>query len=121
MTTKTEGAHPGEFIVSEANGNRSRDVATLVAGQNLAAGAVLGLIGSGGDAGKYSAYDDGNSDGTETAVAILYAATDATDADTECTIIARDAEVNGETLAFASGVDEAGAIVDLAAEGIIVR
>ena len=58
---------------------------------------------------------------SETAAAILYAATDATDADTECTIVARDAEVNGETLAFASGVDEAGAIVDLAAEGIIVR
>lgn len=44
MTTKTELLHAGGFIISEANGNRSRDNATLLSGQNLKAGAVVGLI-----------------------------------------------------------------------------
>lgn len=42
MTTFTEGTHAGEFIVSEANGNRSREKITVLSGQNLKAGAVVG-------------------------------------------------------------------------------
>lgn len=42
MTTFTEGQHTGEFMVSEANGARAREQATLLTGQNLTAGAVLG-------------------------------------------------------------------------------
>lgn len=42
MTEYTEGTHAGEFIVSEANGNRSRDKITVLSGQNLKAGAVIG-------------------------------------------------------------------------------
>lgn len=121
MTSKTEKPHAGEFILSEANGARSREQATLAEGQNLVAGAVLGLASSGADDGNYKAYDDGNSDGSQTAVAVLFAAVDATDAAAPCVIIARDAEVNGEAITFASGVDEDGAIVDLASKGIIVR
>jgi Bacteriophage lambda head decoration protein D len=44
MTTLTETVHAGGFLVSEANGNRSRDAGTLISGQNLVAGAVLGKI-----------------------------------------------------------------------------
>jgi hypothetical protein len=40
--TKTEGQHAGEFILSEANWNRSRDNVTVLSGQNLKAGAVVG-------------------------------------------------------------------------------
>lgn len=45
MTTKTEAIHPGEFILSEAEGSRSRDTVTILSGQNLKAGAVLGKLG----------------------------------------------------------------------------
>lgn len=42
MTTKTEAIHPGEFILSEAEGYRSRENVTVLSGQNLVAGAVIG-------------------------------------------------------------------------------
>lgn len=44
MSTKTEGFHAGEFLVSEADGSRSRDSITVISGQTLNAGAVLGQI-----------------------------------------------------------------------------
>lgn len=42
MTTKTEGQHPAEFLVSEANKTRSREAITLLSGQNLKSGHVIG-------------------------------------------------------------------------------
>jgi hypothetical protein len=44
MTVYTEGLHTGEYLVSEANGYLSREVATI-AGGNYVAGTVLGKIG----------------------------------------------------------------------------
>ena len=35
--TLTEGQHTGEFVVSEANGTRSREKITVLSGQNLKA------------------------------------------------------------------------------------
>ena len=118
MTALTEGRHAGEFILSEANGQRSREAVTIDTGQNLQAGAVLGKLTSGGN---YAQYDDGASDGTQAAAAILLADCDATDADVEAAVIIRDAEVMGPMLGYLTGADEAAAIVDLAALGIIVR
>jgi hypothetical protein len=43
-TTLTETRHAEGFIVSEANGRLSRDQGTLVSGQKVAAGTVLGTI-----------------------------------------------------------------------------
>lgn len=42
--SKTETLHDGGFILSEAEGFRSRDAGTLVSGQNLGAGTVLGRV-----------------------------------------------------------------------------
>lgn len=42
-----EEQHKGEFIVTEANGNLSRDLITVVSGQNLKAGHVIGRINVG--------------------------------------------------------------------------
>lgn len=42
MATKTQGQQTGEFIVSEANGKRSREKITVLSGENLKAGHVLG-------------------------------------------------------------------------------
>lgn len=38
----TEGKHTGEFILSEAQGSRSRENVTVLSGENLKAGHVLG-------------------------------------------------------------------------------
>lgn len=47
MTEFTEGFHTGEYLVSEANGYRSRDIATITGG-DYQPGTVLGRITEGG-------------------------------------------------------------------------
>lgn len=42
MPSLTEGKHTGEFILSEANGDRSREQIMVLSGENLKAGHVLG-------------------------------------------------------------------------------
>lgn len=45
MSIKTEGVHAGEFLLSEANGSRSRENIVIAAGAGqLAAGTVLAVI-----------------------------------------------------------------------------
>jgi len=44
MTILTEGRHTAEFLVSEAEDNRSRETVTVASGQDLDAGAVLGKL-----------------------------------------------------------------------------
>ncbi len=120
MTTKTETTHAGGFIMSEANGNRSRESVTLTSGQTLEAGAVLGKVTSGG---KYVAYDNTLSDGSQAAAGILIGHGDASGGDLLVAIIARDAEVNGDELLWkaTSPSGTTAGIADLAALGIIVR
>lgn len=213
MAELTEGMHAGEFIVSEANGSRSREVVTIDTG-DLVAGQVLGVITKGAAAGaagagntgagtitaapaiaagakageylatciavsagagtflvtdpdgvpvgvatvgvefsgggltftiadgdpdfalgdvftitvsgsgKYVAYNQDGADGTESAAGVLYANTDATDADQSAVAIVRDAEVNGNDLTWPADIEsaeETAAIAQLAAIGIIVR
>lgn len=47
MTTKTEGQHAAEFIVSEAHGRLSREAITVLSGENLEAGEVVGRVTKG--------------------------------------------------------------------------
>lgn len=42
----TEGKHDGEFIISEANGTRSRETITVASGQNLVDGQAIQLSSS---------------------------------------------------------------------------
>lgn len=44
MATLNESTHPGEYIVSEANGSRSREAGFLASGNDLGACAVLGQV-----------------------------------------------------------------------------
>jgi hypothetical protein len=120
MTELTEGRHAGEFIVSEANGSRSREHITVVSGQTLAAGDVVGKITA---TSKYAIYNNAAADGSETAAGVLYAAVDASTADVAGVLVARDAEVNASELGWnsqAQGAIDAGT-VDLLAVGIISR
>ena len=115
MTTLTESSHTGEFILSEANGQRSRDNGVLAHGEKVAAGEVLG-----GTLAAMTAYNA--SSAGEDAIGIALNACDATDVATPLAIIARDAEVNGNflTMPGATG-DYDEAVAALAEKGIIVR
>jgi hypothetical protein len=116
MTTFTEARRTGEYIISEANGTRSREAVVIASGSGvLQSGTVLGKVTATGEYGPYLNTD--TTTGLGTAVAVLYAKVDATSVDVPATVTARDAEV---TEALLTGIDAAGK-VDLAAVGIIVR
>lgn len=122
MTEFTEGRHPGEAILHEANGSRSRDNITIPAGAGIIEpGTVLGVDSN----GKYVPSTVAVADGAETAVAINIHGVDATDTDVAVAAITRDAEINGAYLVFEASVDtdakKQAKIDELAVVGIIVR
>ncbi len=119
MTVLNESTHTGEFLIAELPGLLSRKEAVLASGNNLEAGAVLGLVG-----GEYVALDPAASSGAEDAVAILYGAVDATDADQPCVVIYKDAAVLGTSLVWPEGIsapNKTAAIAALDALGIVIR
>jgi hypothetical protein len=61
MPSLLEGVHAGEFLLSEAPGQRSRDNIVVLIGQNLSAGAVVGRVnkGIGGIASTYAGTGNG--------------------------------------------------------------
>jgi hypothetical protein len=127
MTVYTEGRHTAEYIVSEANGTRSRETVTLLAGNDLPAGAVLAQLTTGANAGKYTVLNPDSiadpADGTLVAKAILFAAVNAV-ADHAAVITARDTEVKAAALGWPAGIttpEKATALAELAAIGIVAR
>ena len=122
MPTLTEGGYANGFVISEAPGTYSRENKTLISGQNLLAGRVLGKITA---SGKYTALAPAAGNGSEVAAAILVADTDASGGDKTCAMVLRNAEVNNAELGW--GALDAGQITtattQLAAAGvgIIVR
>lgn len=124
MALVTEGRHTGHFLLSEANGSRSRDVITLASGSgDLVAGAVLGKITA---SDKYVPHDPTASDGSETAVGVLLGNVSVpAAADVDAVALTRDAEVKAVSLGFASVTDtdaeKAAVLAELAAVGIIGR
>ena len=103
-----------EFLVSEANGYRSRSEITITtADADWPAGTVLALV-----SGDYKVYEgDSTVAGADDAVGILYEAIGSGETDNR-TIIDRDAEVN---LAHLTTTDATGLAASLAALGIKVR
>lgn len=121
MATLTESTHPGEFIVSEANGHRSREQVTVASGQNLVAGHVVGQVTTGGEIAE---YDPAATDGTETVYGVLFSAVDASTEAKPGVILKRDAEVTQADLTFIAGATEAQittAVGELENLGIIAR
>ncbi|WP_312568259.1 head decoration protein [Comamonas sp.] len=116
------------YLVSEANGTRSRDVITLAAGHNCLPGTVLGKVAA---TGKYEPVDPANGsgqgetpDGSHTAVAVLFAAVDATAGEKPAVITARDAEVEAAALIWPTAItptQKTAALGQLAAVGIVAR
>lgn len=60
MTVLTEGQHTGEFLVTEANGSLSRETVTVLSGQNLQPGHVLGKVAVGTATGAAVSGNTGN-------------------------------------------------------------
>ena len=122
MTVLTEGNHRAEFLVSEANGTRSREIVTVISATALEPGTVLALQ----DDSYYVPLDeDATSSDISVAAAVLYDAVDADSSDgLPAVAIVRDAEVTGAELIWPTGIsagDKTTAIAQLAAAGIIVR
>jgi hypothetical protein len=110
-----EGKHTAEFLLSEGNGSISREVGVLAATTTgLEAGTVLGKVTA---TGHLVPYLNSASDGSQTAVSILYANAPIATGTQEATVIARTAEVTGAEL---TGIDAA-AVIELEARGIVVR
>jgi hypothetical protein len=121
-----EKRHDGGFLISEANGHRSRERAVIASSADLEAGTVLGLTTA---TGIYAPVNPAATDGTQTAAAILFGhiyadsiysnGTDATG-----TIIARDAEVNASELVYVDTMTAAqttAALASLKSAGIVAR
>lgn len=121
MVAKTLPLGPGSAVKSEANGDLSREVVTIVSGSGkLPANMVLGKITA---SGKYKPYDDNNTDGSEVAAAVLLYDVDATSADVQALVIFRLAEVFTNRLQWAATVlsgEKTTAYADLAAAGKLV-
>ncbi len=104
-------SRPMAFLLSEAEGMRSRTGLTIAAGSGkLEAGTVIGRISA---SGKFAASGNAvvaGAEGAESGVAVLGYAVDATDADVDVAAIDRDAEVKTPELKFAASVDSAAKI-----------
>jgi hypothetical protein len=124
MPTNIEAPRtPGDWLKREADSLYSREQVLVVSGAGIVkSGTVLGKITA---SGKYKVNTIAASDGSQTASAILLHDVDATSADAQAVIIARDAIVAHQALIHGSDVDTANerAAVNaaLAAVGILVR
>lgn len=111
----TETFRTGHFLLSEASGTRSREEVTIdLAAAAMVPGTVVSKLTA---TGKWVAYDDVGTDGSEVAAGILYAAVADSAADQKGVVLVRDCEVTGSRLTGSN----ANAVADLKALGIIVR
>lgn len=125
MQTFTLGAPNCGFILSEANGHRSRENGIVASGQNvLRAGTVVMDNGS----GKLIAYtaEEVTAGGSNEAAGIIMYEVDATSEDVAVAYIARDAEVILSALTYPEAttdnpIAEANTIASLALRNIIAR
>jgi len=92
-------------------------VITLITGQNLSRGALLGKITA---SGKYTLSLSASSDGSETPVSVLADDTDATSADIETTAYFKG-EFNHNDMTFGTGHTYASTKDALMQKGIILR
>jgi len=119
MTIKTETIHAGEHLLSEGNGNISRESIVIASGANvLLPGTALGKITA---SGKYIAYDDSASDGSEVAAGILFDGVDASSADQDAVAHVRDCVIAKADITWAVPGDETSGTADLLVNHVIVR
>ncbi|QDQ24938.1 head decoration protein [Chitinimonas arctica] len=111
---KVEGNHTGEYLLSEGEGQISREAIVVAAGPFLPAGQMLGIKTVGGE---YVPYNNAANDGSEVAVGILYAPLPESTVARRAVAHIRLCEVSAERLI---GLDAAGR-ADLKVRHLIVR
>lgn len=121
MNEQTEKNRTGDFLLSEGNGSYSRENIIVAGGQNLEAGTLLGTVTASGEAVALNVAAD---DGSEVASGILWASTNASDADTAAVAITRTAEVKADALIWPAGItgpQKIAAIAQLSELGVVLR
>ena len=122
MPTLTEPLNLGDLLKYEAPNLYSRDRVTVVSGQSLPLGAVVGIVTA---SGKFKQIDPSAEDGSQVAAGVLLQASDATLADRDDgLVVARHAIVADHTLAWPDAVtnsEKLAAIAQLKALGVLVR
>lgn len=121
MTTLIEARHPGDFIVSEANGFRSRSTATIPAGVEVRVAMVLGKLTAGGHVPLAPAANDGSQKAAAIAVYPMAAAATGL---RQIAVIDLDAEVRAADLEWPAGIgdaDKASGVAQLLQLGIKLR
>jgi len=122
MPVITEGMNLGDLLKYEAPNLYSRDQVIVASGQNLALGAVVGIVAA---TGKVKALDPAATDGSQTAAGIVLQPVDASASDRDDGILlARHAIVADSALVWPAGItnaEKAVAIAELKAIGILVR
>lgn len=103
MSSITQSARRGDFIVSLANRTRSLDNATLATPKKIESGTVLGKVTA---SGKFVPLDPAASTGEQTAAGVALAAYDATAADVAIVVVSRDAELKSEGLIWPVGITD---------------
>lgn len=127
MPPIAEGKRKAEFLITEANGYRSREEVTVTvpASTTIPAGRIMAMITA---TGVYVPHDeDGTDNGTRAPRAVLFDnLTNDTGApvDVTATIVARDAEIRAASLTHdpaGNAAANANDLADLAAFGLIAR
>lgn len=121
MPMLVESNYLGDWLKYEEDNLYSRDEVTVVSGQNLITGTVIGVITA---SGKVTQLAPAANDGSESAAGVLLLDTDAADADKGGVIIARHAICSDKGLTWPGGItapQKTAAIAQLKALGILVR
>jgi len=117
-----EGIHPAEFILSEANGHRSRENAQFADPSTIKPGQPVKFT-TAATTDKFATYVAAVT-GADCEAITIYGGVSSSGNPLQLAIIARDAEVNGKCInwpAGMSGVEQAAGITKLATNGIRVR
>ena len=120
--TKYEGVRQSDWLLFEESdiSRYSRDNITLAASTvAMPTGSVLGKVSA---TGKFAAYDNAATDGTQSAVGILTENHPASLVDHSASAIVRFARVAPGGLSFKAGTsaaDKAAALIELGAAGIL--
>ena len=122
MTAITEGLNLGDLLKYEAPNLYSREQVTVVAGQNLELGAVVGRITS---SAKFKAFDPAATDGSELPAGILLGACDATLIDRDdAMLLARHGMVASNAVVWPAGItteQKTTALAQMSSLGVLVR
>ncbi|MGH7343274.1 MAG: head decoration protein [Candidatus Rokuibacteriota bacterium] len=122
MPVITEGMNLGDLLKYEAPNLYSRDQVTVLAGQNLALGAVAGIVTA---TGKVKKLDPSATDGSQTAAGVILQPIDATAGDSsDGLLVARHAIAADHALVWPAGIttaEKTAAIAQLKNLGILVR